>query len=258
MLSNISRQISQIGIYPRMFIRFFRGLPRIIWDYIQISRLNNHQLFPIKNIFLITNDLYEESWVANWHYFHQDLLIARRIYRSKPHKHVDISSRVDGFVAHVCVFREIEVFDIRPLDNKVDGIIFRKANLMNLDEKYIEYCDSISCLHAIEHFWLWRYGDPIDVNGYLKWLENIYKILKKGGTFYFSVPVGPQRIEFNAHRVFDIGYLLSLFDSKYEVVDFSYVDDIGDLHEDVELTEKNIHNNYHLNYWCGIFELKKI
>lgn len=154
MLSNISRQISQLGINPRMFIRFFRGLPTIISDYIQISRTNNHQLFPIKNKFLIINDLYEESGVANGHYFHQDLLVARKIYQANPKRHVDISSRVDGFVAHVCVFREIEVFDIRPLDNKVDGIIFRQANLMNLDEKYIEYCDSISCLHAIEHFGL--------------------------------------------------------------------------------------------------------
>jgi hypothetical protein len=61
---------------------------------------------------------------------------------------------VDGFVAHVSIYREIEVFDIRPLDNKVDGIIFRQADLMKLDEKYIDYCDSISCLHAIEHFGL--------------------------------------------------------------------------------------------------------
>ena len=30
-------------------------------------------------------------------------------------RHVDIGSRLDGFVAHVASFREIEVLDIRPL-----------------------------------------------------------------------------------------------------------------------------------------------
>lgn len=73
---------------------------------------------------------------------------------------------------------------------------------MELPAGMVNYCDSISSLHAIEHFGLGRYGDPIDYFGYLKALQNIAKIVKTGGTFYFSVPIGPQRIEFNAHRVF--------------------------------------------------------
>ena len=32
----------------------------------------------------------------------------------------------------------------------------------------IEPVDSVSCLHAIEHFGLGRYGDPIDVFGHIK------------------------------------------------------------------------------------------
>jgi hypothetical protein len=30
------------------------------------------------------------------------------------------------------------------------------------------YCDSLSCLHALEHFGLGRYGDPIDPRGHEK------------------------------------------------------------------------------------------
>ena len=37
------------------------------------------------------------------------------IYAARPEKHVDVGSRVDGFVAHVASFREIEVFDVRPI-----------------------------------------------------------------------------------------------------------------------------------------------
>lgn len=257
MFNNIVRQISQFGINPKMFFYFCKGFPHVLKDYFKIISTNDNKLFPIKNKFFVTSDLYQESWVANGHYFHQDLIVAKRIYLSNPQKHVDISSRVDWFVAHVCVFRDIEVFDIRPLDNKVSGITFRQANLMNLDKQYIEYCDSISCLHAIEHFWLWRYGDPIDPNGHIKWLDNIYKILKKWWIFYFSVPIWPQRIEFNAHRVFSIAYLLSLFENKYDLMNFSYVDDKWDLHQHIELTPDLIAKNCDVVYWCWIFEFKK-
>ena len=55
-----------------------------------------------------------ESGVKGGHYFHQDLLVARRVFQNQPYKHIDIGSRTDGFVAHVASFRELEVFDIRP------------------------------------------------------------------------------------------------------------------------------------------------
>jgi hypothetical protein len=83
-------------------------------------------------------------------------------------------------------------------------------------------------------------------------------MLKKGGKFYFSVPIGPQRIEFNAHRIFSIIYLLKLFDGKYQVDHFSFVDDRGDLHENVPLTEANAQNNFGCVYGCGIFEMTKL
>lgn len=41
--------------------------------------------------------------------------MARWIYEAAPIKHVDVGSRVNGFVAHVASFREIEVIDVRPI-----------------------------------------------------------------------------------------------------------------------------------------------
>jgi 2-polyprenyl-3-methyl-5-hydroxy-6-metoxy-1,4-benzoquinol methylase len=118
--------------------------------------------------------------------------------------------------------------------------------------------DSISTLHVIEHFGLGRYGDPIDYYGHIKAIDNITKMLKTGGKLYFSTPIGPQRIEFNAHRVFSIEYLLNMFKESYTVDSFSFVDDIGDLFENVELEEKTIASNFDCQYGCGIFELTKI
>jgi len=120
-----------------------------------------------------------------------------------------------------------------------------------------DYCDSLSCLHALEHFGLGRYGDEVNYNGHLIGWENIYKTIKKGGKFYFSVPMGPQRIEFNAHRVFSLHYLLSLIEKRYEIDSFSYVDDQGDLHRNVALEKNAVDKNFACNYGCGIFELSK-
>ena len=190
-------------------------------------------------------------------YFHQDLYVAQQIYRANPQKHLDIGSRTDGFVAHVASFREIEIIDIRPIRSQVKNIVFRQANMMQLPEDLKDYCDSISSLHALEHFGLGRYGDPIYFNGHLKGIENITQILKSGGTFYFSVPIGPQRVEFNAHRVFSIEYLIRILSPDYIIRSFSYVNDVGDLFENAELTEQSIQSNFSCWYGCGIFVLEK-
>ena len=128
---------------------------------------------------------------------------------------------------------------------------------MELPEDLLNYTDSISSLHAIEHFGLGRYGDPIDYWGYLKAIQNITMMLKQGGTFYFSVPIGPQRIEFNAHRVFSLSYLQNLLSGEFDISSFSYVNDAGEFHEDIHLTDEMIAQNCHCNYGCGIFILTK-
>jgi SAM-dependent methyltransferase len=255
------KQISLLfGFNPTVFVNFIRGLPLFIRDLNTLKRQlkqSNNKDFTTITWYPMMGDRYNLSGSMSGQYFHQDLLVARRIFARNPRKHVDIGSRVDGFVTHIAVFREIEVFDIRPQMSTVKNIVFKQADLMKLPEKLRDYCDSISSLHAIEHFGLGRYGDPVDSDGHIKGLNNIYEILKKGGTFYFSVPIGRQRIEFHGHRIFDISYLLKLFESKYIIDNFSYVDDAGDLHENVELDENNIKINCGCNNGCGIFELTK-
>ena len=200
----------------------------------------------------------EEGGTMKGAYFHQDLYAARLIYEANPQKHLDVGSRVDGFVAHVASFRPVEIIDIRPITSQVKNISFRQADLMNLPEDLINYCDSISSLHAIEHFGLGRYGDPIDYYGHLKGINNITKILKKGGVFYFSVPMGStQRIEFNEQRVFSLDYLIRILTPDYTIKSFAYVNDKGDLVENAELTEENIQSSFSCWYGCAIFTLIK-
>jgi SAM-dependent methyltransferase len=247
-----------LGLDPIQFISFLRGFPAYLSDFRKIKkqqRSNND--FHISPSYPIVNSKHSSSGVMSGHYFHQDLLIAKKIYMNKPFRHVDIGSRIDGFVTHISVFREIEIFDIRFQVSTINNIVCKQADLMKLPDNMINYCDSISSLHAIEHFGLGRYGDPVEYYGHIRALDNIYRILQKRGKFYFSVPIGKQRIEFNAHRVFDLAYLLNLFENKYQIDSFSYVNDKGDLFENVILEEKSILNNFNCFYGCGIFEMTK-
>lgn len=257
-INSLKKNLRLFGIDLVVLKNSLRGIGFYIRDLSAIKKQKGTDTnfeFGKKNPIL--GERFTESGKMSGHYFHQDLLVAQKIFKNNPIKHVDIGSRTDGFVAHVAVFRKIEIIDIRPQTSKTENIIFRRADLMQLPIDMVNAYDSVSSLHAIEHFGLGRYGDPIDYFGYLKVIENITKILQTGGKFYFSVPIGPQRIEFNAHRVFSVSYLMNLFDKQFILDNFSYVDDKGDLFENVVLIHSEIQSNYGCIYGCGIFELTK-
>lgn len=257
----VNTGLRRMGFSAYALRSYFKRMPGYKRDYRRFKyEMGELKLvWPIIKKIPILEDKYDESGVLKGAYFHQDLLIARKIFHNKPLRHVDIGSRTDGFVAHVAVFRPIEIIDIRPQHSHVENVSFLQADLMNpLPNHLVHCCDSMSSLHAIEHFGLGRYGDPIDPGGYLKALDNFYRMLKTGGIFYFSVPLGPQRIEFNAQRVFSLRYLLSLVQPKFRVIEFAYVDDHGDLHQNIPLNDENISTNCNCNYGCAIFELQKI
>ncbi len=194
---------SQFGLDFQIFLRSIRGLPFYISD-LTVFRKGFIGTMKFKPCL---HDRCEEGGATKSEYFWQDLLVARAIHAAKPIKHVDIGSRVDGFVAHVASFRDIEVFDVRPISTAVPGVVFRQADLSNSASLPANtgggYCDSLSCLHAIEHFGLGRYGDPVNPQGYQRGIANMAQLLQPGGTFYLSTPIGQERVEFNANWVFD-------------------------------------------------------
>ena len=248
--------VMNLGFDVRRFLSISR-LPRTIAEYFFLKKQNEQgkACWKMRFSLPILSDSEDGSGVASGHYFHQDLYIAQKIYIRQPVLHVDVGSRVDGFVAHVATFRQIEVMDIRPLQSKVANIKFRKCNFMNQSVEFYEYCDSISCLHALEHFGLGRYGDPIDINGHLHGFNNLYNMLKPEGYLYLSFPIGVERIEFNAHRVFSPQSALNWAEGKFKLIMFSYVDDNGDLHIDRTIDECLARN---LKYGCGIYEFQKV
>ncbi len=234
------------------------GLPFYLRDWVAFKKQRgNDTTFQLGAPYPVLDERNDESATVSRLYFYQDLHVAQLIFKNQPDRHVDIGSRIDGFVAHVAVFRPIEVLDVRPQSMPVRNVAFKQADLMVLPNDMLNYCDSISSLNAIEHFGLGRYGDPIDYFGYLKAIDNITKMLRKGGVFYFSVPIGKQRVEFNAHRIFSVAYLLNLFKADYSLRSFSYIDDDGKFYEDVTVDHRSAEHNYGCRFGCGIFELVK-
>ncbi len=205
---------------------------------------------------MILFDYCDSAGSYKGHYFHQDLLVAKFIYEQHPKRHIDIGSRIDGFIAHVASFRKIEVIDIRPLSkSRHENIKFRQLDFMSLQD--LGKVDSVSCLHAIEHFGLGRYTDAIDINGHNKGITNLVKLVSNGGRLYISFPIGQRdEVHFNAHRVFNAK---TIFDhpsiKKFmKLIRFDYVDDDGDLH----LNESIDNINPDLKFGCGIYTFKKI
>jgi SAM-dependent methyltransferase len=242
----------------RIVIKFQRNTDWYRKDYERFKKLlGEGSGFPINDSFPCLDEKYNEAGSAKSHYFIQDLYVAQKIFQRNPQKHVDVGSRVDGFVAHVASFREIELLDVRKMDSTIRNVTFRQADVMDGNTVPEDYCDSASSLHALEHFGLGRYGDPIDPEGHVKGFKNITKMLKKGGIFYFSVPMGKQRIDFNAHRVFGMPYLMQLVQQDYDIISFSYLDDHGEAYYEVEPTDEMIRNSCGCNRGCAIFELRK-
>lgn len=203
------------------------------------------------------HDRYAEGGTTKSEYFWQDLLVARSIFEANPEKHVDIGSRVDGFTAHVASFREIEVFDVRPISTYIPGVVFRQADLMRSDtlpeHNDYGYCDSLSCLHALEHFGLGRYGDPIDPMGHARGLANMASLLRPGGIFYLSVPIGRERVEFNANRVFDPRTLIKLAEEQgLSLKKLAVIGTVGGAQE-VGISEEMISGLAADNYNLGMF-----
>lgn len=251
--------IDTLGFNPIRLINTLRGFPSMLLEYWRIRGENRLKGSPYRLSLSIPRpeDRYMASGSIPRHYFHQDLFVARKVFLAKPRKHVDVGSRIDGFVAHVAAFRSIEVLDIRPSHKVVKNISFSQVDLMHLPREFREYCDSLSCLHALEHFGLGRYGDELNIEGHKLGFDSLKSMLTLNGVMYLSVPIGPERIDFNAHRVFSVKTILALAGQDLRLLEFSYIDDAGEMHENVRLADESAQTSFGCYYGCGVFVFRK-
>lgn len=204
-------------LYPmRHLVRKFnypRGVFLYLRDYIHYRKKNSDEKFPLRFLdsFPCMFDRFESAGAMPRHYFHQDWWAAKKVFESGVKEHLDLGSRIDGFVAHCAVFTRVKVVDIRPLPPPNPNIQFVQGDFTNLGSIESSSVKSLSSLHVFEHLGLGRYGDPVDYNLLYMAVSEAKRILAPGGSFYFAVPVGIQRLEFNGQRVFAVHTVLQLF-----------------------------------------------
>ena len=244
-----------IAFKPMRLLSTVRGIPAYYRDliaYYRSSRRSSNFRLSLLDLYPIYGDRFYNAGVASGHYFHQDLWAAKKVYLAKPGMHVDVGSRIDGFVAHLLTFMSVTVVDVRRLESKVPGLKFMQGDVRNLSFED-ESLESISSLHAIEHIGLGRYGDDVDSDGWMHGLGELQRILKRGGILYLGLPIGRERVCFNAHRVFKPATICGALPGL-SLVSFYYVDDNGDLNEG----NINFEGLPDLEYGCGLFEFRKV
>ena len=205
---------------------------KAIYEYHRDKRLYNDLL--TDGIFLIDDrdcipiisDKYKEAGSIDIHYFLQDIYMAKKVMEFGEKDHYDIGSRVDGFISHLLVsdsIKSVTMLDIRPLSVSIPKLNFIQTDATMLDGIPDNSIRSLSSLHAIEHFGLGRYGDPIDPDAWKKVLIAVQKKLARGGRFFLSVPIGVKdKVCFNAHRIFSPETIVNSC-TRLELRSFCYV-----------------------------------
>lgn len=156
------------------------------------------------------------------HYVYHPAWAARIVAKTKPVKHIDISSILQ-FSTIVSAFVPVEFYDYRPAKLALSSYKSEHGDLTNLHFPS-DSVESLSCMHTLEHIGLGRYGDPIDAIGDIKAASELARVLAPGGSFIFVTPVGKSKIEFNAHRIYSYEQVINLFPTL-KLVEFSLVPD---------------------------------
>jgi hypothetical protein len=244
----ISRTLSEF-FSARRFVAAVQSMPWFLRSWSAYGRLAGRRP-PVSMLWPCLTDRSEQAGSARGDYFYQDWWAARKVYESRCEEHVDVASRVDGFVAHCAVFTRVIYVDIRPLTTAIPTIVPRTGTVLELP-----FADrslsSLSCLHVVEHIGLGRYGDPLDPNGSVNALRELQRVVAPGGQFYLGLPIGRERTCFNAHRIHQPSTVFKTL-SDLSLCSFAAVDGRGEFAEGAAPGDFE-----NVEYACGLFHFTR-
>ena len=192
------------GFDPRKTLRALQSIAYFVSTYVKFrSKLEQ----PVIGRFVLSpilGEQLEQAGTISDDYFALDLWAAQTTKSLDPISHLDVGSRLDGYVAHVLSFSKLDVLDIRHLNSNVNGLSFVQGDGRFLHEIEDNAYDLVSSLHAIEHFGLGRYGDPIDPIGHLLAVKAFVRVTRNEGHILLGFPVGLGETMFNAQRLLSL------------------------------------------------------
>ena len=235
-------------LYPRPLVGL-AYLPRFLTHWIQYVRAAGTQKIGVLDLHPCLGD-WSTYTPFDAHYFYQGAWLARKLVESGIRKHVDIGSSVLT-MSVLSAWVDTVFVDYRPLKVSLPRLGSVAGDILQLPfADNVLY--SLSCLHVVEHIGLGRYGDPIDPQGSIKAAFELQRIMRPGGRLFLSLPIGRERVCFNAHRVHDPDSVIKMFE-QLRLVEFSYVDDAG------QLREKRMPSSAsESHYGCGLFVFEKL
>ncbi len=238
------------------------------YSYISLSM--EKQAFPFEQIneMPLLSDYRNNAGSVDPYYFFQDIYVASKIREAGITHVFDIGSRLDGYISHLLAMNiDVTMIDIRPLSVKIDNLSFMEGDATNLSNIRSGSIPILSCLHALEHFGLGRYGDTIDPDGWCKALAAYKRIIALDGHLFLSVPVGRREtLVFNAHRIFDPITIVSNLLPTFSLIEFTLFHDcqkstfdFSRCSHDTDIFSifKDISCNLLGDNDCGIFIMKK-
>ncbi|MBU1046179.1 DUF268 domain-containing protein [Patescibacteria group bacterium] len=244
MIKNLKRNIYN-NLYKIKLFYIFKN------DYLKFEKLSakkNRFILSWRNKYPCLSDNTEKT-KFDAHYIYHPAWASRILSKTKPTKHIDISSTLH-FCSMLSAFIPTEFYDFRPAQLNLSNLKSKKADLSSL-QFHDNSIESLSCMHTIEHIGLGRYGDSLDPDGDLKAIKELKRVLAKNGNLLFVVPIGKPKIMFNAHRIYSYDQIMGYF-NDFQLNDFSLVTDKG-----IFLSSSNKKTADEQKYGCGCFWFKK-
>ena len=256
MLKSTKNAMKLIGLHRVLnYCRFLIKLPLYHLQFLQLYFASRASSRKIKISYIDNYPILNEATkktAFDRHYVFHTSWAARKVKQISPELHVDISSSL-FFCGILSAFQKVVFFDYRPADLGLSNLESQSCDLLSLPFED-NSVSSLSCMHVVEHIGLGRYGDPIDFDGDLKSISELKRVIALGGSLLFVVPIGTEKICFNAHRIYAHHTILELF-SGFKLMEFQLIETDefgGTLIEDPD--EATLARQ---TYGCGCYWFKK-
>ncbi len=228
---------------------FYGTFPLILKSYLKYVRSDKKKRFPIP-LGAVQPTLFENTPYTRFdtHYIYHTAWAARKVNEIDAPFHTDISSSL-YFSSIVSAFKPVHFYDFRPAKLNLSNLVSKAEDLTKLSFPDGSI-DSLSCMHTVEHVGLGRYGDAIDPEGDVVAAKELERVVAKGGSLLFVVPIGKPKIQFNAHRIYSYQMVVDMF-PEMTLKEFSLIPDNALEEGMVYNATKELSDQQ--SYGCGCF-----